>query len=294
MKVKNYVKPASLEEAYELNQKRSSRLVGGMMWMRLGRGTIQTAVDLSGLGLDTIEETEEEFRIGCMVTLRQLELQKALNDYTEGSIREAVRSIVGVQFRNLATVGGSIWGRFGFSDVLTAFLALDTRVELYKGGQMSLREFADRKKDNDILVRIIVKKRPQRTAYQSFRNTKTDFPVLNCSVGIREDGGVAVVGARPGRAKVLELPEELCRKILENGSREEEGNGSIGDSGMEKAAAELASQIPVGSNLRGSGEYRTHLAKVLLLRALRQIAAGTGEGSGKEREDEENRGGAEA
>ena len=47
MKVKNYVKPASLEEAYELNQKRSSRLVGGMMWMRLGKGTIQTAVDLS-------------------------------------------------------------------------------------------------------------------------------------------------------------------------------------------------------------------------------------------------------
>ena len=61
-------------------------------------------------------------------------------------MREAVRSIVGVQFRNLATVGGSIWGRFGFSDVLTLFLALDTRVLLYRAGEISLREFAGMKR----------------------------------------------------------------------------------------------------------------------------------------------------
>ena len=36
--------------------------------------------------------------------------------------------------RSMATVGGSIWGRFGFSDVLTVFLAMDSYVELYKGG----------------------------------------------------------------------------------------------------------------------------------------------------------------
>ncbi|MFR6443921.1 MAG: hypothetical protein ACLUPB_15335 [Agathobacter rectalis] len=29
-----------------------------------------------------------------------------------------------MQFRNVATVGGSIWGRFGFSDVMTIFRAL--------------------------------------------------------------------------------------------------------------------------------------------------------------------------
>ena len=47
-------------------------------------------------------------------------------------MREAVRHIVGVQFRNCATVGGSVYGRFGFSDVLTLLLALvsDERAEL--------------------------------------------------------------------------------------------------------------------------------------------------------------------
>lgn len=259
MKIKNYVRPASLEEAYELNQKRTSRLVGGMMWMRLGSGTIQTAVDLSGLGLDTIEETESEFRIGCMATLRQLELHQGLNAYTEGSVREAVRSIVGVQFRNTATAGGSIWGRFGFSDVLTVFLALDTWIELYRGGLIPLKDFAEMKKDKDILVRIIVRKRSQRTVYQSYRNTKTDFPVLTCSVGVWETGGVAAVGARPGRAKIWELPMEVCQKINEN---------NISRSEVEEEASKLAKQIPAAGNLRASEEYRSHLAGVLIKRAL--------------------------
>ena len=74
--INNYIKVKSLEEAYELNQKKANRIVGGMMWLRMSKGRMQTAIDLSELGLDQIEETEEEFRIGCMCTLRQLELRK--------------------------------------------------------------------------------------------------------------------------------------------------------------------------------------------------------------------------
>ena len=133
LKIKNYVKAESLQQAYELNQKKSNRLLGGMLWIKMSSAQIQTAIDLSGLMLDQIEETEEEFRIGCMVTLRQIELHQGLNDWFQGMLRDSVKDIVGVQFRNLATVGGSIFGRFGFSDVLTAFLALDTKVELYRG-----------------------------------------------------------------------------------------------------------------------------------------------------------------
>ena len=63
--ITDYVKAKTLEEAYELNQARNSRVMGGMMWMRLGNGTISTAIDLCDLGLDTIEETDEEFSIGA-------------------------------------------------------------------------------------------------------------------------------------------------------------------------------------------------------------------------------------
>ena len=104
MNIRNYVRVQSLEEAYELNQSRRNRIIGGMLWLKMGKGSIQTAIDLCDLGLNTIEETEDAFSIGAMVTLRQLQLHPGLNEYTQGAMAAAVRDIVGVQFRNLATV----------------------------------------------------------------------------------------------------------------------------------------------------------------------------------------------
>lgn len=75
-----------------------------------------------------------------MTPLRELEINKRLNEYTHGAVRESLRHIVGVQFRNCATIGGSIWGRYGFSDVLTMFLAMDTWVELYDAWKNSFRQ----------------------------------------------------------------------------------------------------------------------------------------------------------
>ena len=65
LKIKNYVKVESLEEAYELNQKRTACVLGGMLWLKMGNRNVTTAIDLSGLGLDTITETEEEFIYMC-------------------------------------------------------------------------------------------------------------------------------------------------------------------------------------------------------------------------------------
>ena len=171
----NYVKVKTLEEAYELNQARNSRIMGGMMWMRLGNARVKTIIDMSELGLNEIEETDHVFRIGAMCTLRQLEEHEGLRKFYGDGIAESLRHIVGVQFRNQATVGGSIYGRYGFSDVLTALLALDTFVELYNGGTVRLSEFVNRKADKDILVSVIVRKSKRKFRYESIRQTKTDF-----------------------------------------------------------------------------------------------------------------------
>ena len=71
--IREYLKADSLEEAWSANQKRPNRVLGGMGWMKMSGGTVSTAIDLSGLGLDQIEETGEEFVIGAMATLRQFE-----------------------------------------------------------------------------------------------------------------------------------------------------------------------------------------------------------------------------
>ena len=183
-----------------------------------------------------------------------LEQHEGLNSYTNGAVSESVRSIVGVQFRNLATVGGSIFGRFGFSDVLTCFLALDTWVELYKGGCIPLAEFARQKPDRDILVRLIVKKHEDKSVYLSHRNSKTDFPVLTCGISLRDGQIYTAVGARPSRAVCLWVSEADWKK-----------------KGSEALAGELAAQFPTEGNMRAGKEFRSHLAEVLIGRGLKQI-----------------------
>lgn len=254
IKIKEYVMAESLEQAYELNQKKRNCIIGGMLWLKMGNRMVPTAIDLSNLGLNIIEENEEEFSIGCMTTLRQLEQHEGLNRYTKGAVSESVRSIVGVQFRNLATVGGSIFGRFGFSDVLTCFLALDTWVELYKGGCIPLTEFAKQKPDRDILVRLIVKKHGDKSVYLSHRNSKTDFPVLTCGISLRDGQIYTAVGARPSRA--------VCLCVSEADWKEK---------GSEALAKELAAQFPTAGNMRAGKEFRSHLAEVLIRRGLEQI-----------------------
>lgn len=90
LRIREYRRVESLEEAYELNQKKTNRIIGGGLWMKIGDRNLMTAIDLSGLGLDQISETEDEFVIGCMATLRDLEVHPGLNAYTDGAVKQSV------------------------------------------------------------------------------------------------------------------------------------------------------------------------------------------------------------
>ena len=252
IKFKNYVKVGSLQEAYELNQKRSTIIGAGMMWLKTQKRVKLTLVDLSGLGLDTVEETEDEFRIGCMCTLRTLETHEGMNTYFQGVWKECTRSIVGVQFRNGATLGGSVFSRFGFSDIMTCLMALDTYVELYHAGIVPLAEFNHMKYDRDILVRVIIKKDGRKVSYTSQRLAKTDFPIIACCAARKDDLWYISVGARPSRAETVVL-------------RDSDGKNSS------ELAGKAAEQFHFASNMRGSAEYRNHLAEVYVRRLAEQL-----------------------
>ena len=142
--------------------------------------------------------------------------------------------------------------------MLTQLLAMDSYVELYKGGLVSLEEFATRKHDNDILVRLIVKKQPGQFVYQAMRNQRTDFPVLTCAVSRIEGQYRAVIGARPNRAVVLRDEKHLL-------------DGGITPESAAAFAEFVAQNVPTGSNLRGSAAYRTHLAGVLTQRGILEL-----------------------
>lgn len=268
-----YVRAQSLDEAYELYQKKPNFVLGGMLWLKMKNKTLGTAIDLCDLGLDQIDEDENEFRIGAYATLRQIETHEALNAYTHGAIAESVRHIVGVQFRNVATVGGSIWGRFGFSDVMTIFRALGAKVQLHKAGIMDLDEFAALPRTTrDVLVSVIVPKNAKGVAYLSQRNQSTDFPVLTCAVANRSGRYVAVIGASPYMAEPVWDEEGILDCLAD---AKTDGNAALTDNSetnakIDKFAEYVAEHIRFGSNIRAGAEYREMICRVLTRRAVTQ------------------------
>ena len=268
-----YVRAQSLDEAYELYQKKPNFVLGGMLWLKMKNKTLGTAIDLCDLGLDQIDEDENEFRIGAYATLRQIETHEALNAYTHGAIAESVRHIVGVQFRNVATVGGSIWGRFGFSDVMTIFRALGAKVQLHKAGIMDLDEFAALPRTTrDVLVSVIVPKNAKGVVYLSQRNQSTDFPVLTCAVANRSGRYVAVIGASPYMAEPVWDKDGILDGIVDAKTH---GNVALTENSennakIDKFAEYVAEHIRFGSNIRAGAEYREMICRVLTRRAVTQ------------------------
>ena len=261
LKIKEYVRAESLEEAYQLYQKKSSVVLGGMLWLKLQSRPVGAAIDLSGLGLDTIEETDTEFRIGAMVSLRVLETHPSLNAYTNGAMAACVSPIIGVQFRNLATIGGSVAGKFGFSDPVTLLVALGAQVELYHRGIVSLEEFLSLPTERDILVRVILPKTAEKTLYLCQRNTSTDFPVLTCALCRRADGLVCVLGSRPGKAMLFRDDTGLL-------------SGGITEESAAAFAQRLSEEAAFGTNQRGSADYRKKLCLALVRRGLLTMKEG--------------------
>ncbi|WP_368234527.1 xanthine dehydrogenase family protein subunit M [Anaerotruncus rubiinfantis] len=255
---KTYHFAESLDDAFGLLQKnKTNTILGGCGWLRMTNKRIWTAIDLGRLGLDQIEETPEAVRLGASVTLRQLETCPALRGAFGGILPESVRHIVGVQFRNMATVGASVFMRAGYSDLCAALLALDASVVLHVGGEIPFAQFLEMPYTRDILTHVTIRKDGRKAAYESLRLSATDFPVLAVAVSRLGDDWRVSVGARPGKAcRAPEAERQLA-------------------AGAWAAAGEAAAhELRFETNLRGSAEYRRAITPVLVQRAVKKLMEG--------------------
>ncbi len=260
--LRNVVQPDTLQDAYKiLTEKKSNTVLGGCSWLRMGSQAIHTGVDLSNLGLDYINDCPKYIEIGAMATLRDIETNAALRQHFCGILPQAVSNIIGVQFRNVATVGASVFSRYGFSDLITALMVLNTEIELYKGGRKSLAEFMDMPRSKDILTKIIIYKTTRSAVYQALRNSASDYPILTVAVSRREEDWKIAVGARPTKAKLAAQAAMLLSV------------GALTPGDMEQAAQMAAEELPFGDNMRGSAEYRRAMCKALVKRAIAEVAA---------------------
>lgn len=262
LQINKLVCPSDLEEAYMVFSGDSkSVILGGCGYLRLAKRTIDTAIDLTGLDLDFIKKSDGRIEIGAMTTLRQIETSPETRTPENCMLADSIKNIVGVQLRNSVTIGGTVAGRYPFSDPITALVALDTRVELYHHGEMALVDYLASKGLRDIVVKIIVPDDDRAGAFASIRKSATDYAALNCAVSRRGGEYRIVVGSRPGKAaRALEAEQFL------------EKNGA--DSESMKRAGELAAEaLTFGDNPRGSGSYRKAICPVLIGRALAEVCS---------------------
>ncbi len=255
--------PRTIAEAAELLEKYSDiTVLGGCGFLKLGNRRVAKAIDLSRCDLHSIREAEQKIEIGAMVTLRDIETYPGFLRLFTGALPKATGNIMGVQFRRSATVGASVYSKYGFSDLIPVLLALKTEVELLRGGRMQLDDFLEKPLSRDILIRLFITKDERRVSYQNMRNSRTDFPIVNAAVSRVGNDWRVVVGARPARAQLALsgakfLSETPAKQIFD----------------VEKIAAATADEVAFGNNNKASADYRRSLCRVLVKRAIEEVLA---------------------
>lgn len=260
MRIKEFHEAESLDGAYAYVKEHDAKVLGGGAFLNFGKGEIDYAVDISNLGLDYIRETDSDIEIGAMTKIREMERNKILSGFYDGILPETAKCIMGVQIRNTATIGGTVWGRFGFSDMLSSLLVLDSYAELYKAGRMPIEEFIESGINKDILVKIIIKKTDMKARHMNFKNTGTSFSTLNTAVSNTGGSFKIAVGARPNAAKLAHKAMEFISGI------------TVNEQNAAKAAEIASEELSFGSDVKGSSSYRKQLCSVFVKRCIMEVA----------------------
>lgn len=259
MNFKKYVRPQSFGEAIKiLNEENGSRIIGGTTFLRLSKKEFNIAIDLTDLELNYIKETDEAVIIGAYTSLRELETNEIIKRNFGNLFEKSVKNIIGIQFRNLTTIGGSVYGRFGFSDVITALSVLDCTIHFANHGDMKLDDFVIEGKHKDIIKYIEIKKNNPKTSYQMLRKSDADFPTLTTAVSKTDKIKIAI-GSRP---KVAAHALKAEKFINEN---------ELTDENILKAAEICSTELEYDTDIRSSKEYKLEVVKVLVKRALMEV-----------------------
>lgn len=262
-----YLKPQSLEEAYKLgNLPNSIYVSGGLMVAQLKLSNLERLVDLKPLGLDGVTEEENGIRIGANVKLSALMTDRTLSQMYGGFFREVAGDVGSTQIRNMATVGGSIAFKLGWSDVITMFMTVEASVEFYDGEirELPIDEFISEKHRGAIITSVKIPKGDGvSVAFEKFSKSTFDIATLNVGVKLEFDGetvkkSVIVVGSRPMISERVPVVENFL-------------NGKDAKNALEDAAMLIENSVKTGTDIRASSEYRRELAVALFKKAMRGV-----------------------
>jgi carbon-monoxide dehydrogenase medium subunit len=251
-----YVRPASLDEALEaLGEPDARALAGGqsllpVLKLRVARPS--RLVDIGRLGLDGMELSDGELRLGALVTWDRL-----LQDGTPmlpalAAIDDCARHVGDLQVRNRGTIGGSLAHADPASDLPAVVLALGARLVLRSAGEersveardFFLGPFTTALRQGELLTEIVVPVAAGAgSAYVKVEHPASGFALAGAAALVHDDGSsvVALTGVG-GHATI----------VPDDGALE----------GVEIYGDRFAPE-----------EYRRHLAGVVVRRAVDEATA---------------------
>ena len=272
-----YLSPTSLPEAVAILAKYpddAKVLAGGQSLISLLKLRLASPAYLVDIGripnLSYIREEGGKIAIGAMTPYAELRESKLLQ--SKCSLLPKAATVVGdVQVRNRGTLGGSLAHADPAGDVPAAILALGAEIKAVgpKGERWLKAEnfftgmYGTELAGDEILteVRVPVLKE-EKTAYLKSARRPSDFAIVGVAVCLKtsKDGtceqiaiGVCGVTDKPYRATGVEA--KLKGKKLDPDT-------------VKAAAPAITEGEDVNGNIHASPEFRSHLARVYVARAI--------------------------
>jgi carbon-monoxide dehydrogenase medium subunit len=278
----DYERAGSVDEAIGLLERlgSSARLVAGghslLPMMKLRLANLEYLIDINDLHgeLGYVRVEPSQIRIGAMTRHRELLESDALAEAFP-IFRDAERVIADPVVRNRGTIGGSLCQADPSEDLSAVCTTLDahcvirgssgervvTMTEFYRG------PYETAVGDSEMLTEIRLPIRPGgSSAYEKVERRAGDWAVVSCGAAVWMSGGV-ISHARVGLAAVGPNTTGIpaISELLRGNAPSEELYASAG-----AIAAQSCSPV---TDMRGSEEYKRHLADELTRRALRRAVA---------------------
>ncbi len=257
MEIGNLARPADLDSALDLIRKERGVPIGGGLWLRMSSKRIGLAVDLSALGLEYIRDSGDSIEIGAMASFRDMECSGLLAERFGGLFARVVGGVVGLQFRNMATVGGTVAGKYAFAGLNAALLALGARLVLRGEGELGFESFLEEPRTEPFFLEKILLPPRAAAGYSSIAITKGDFSMLVAAASFVGASWRVAVGARPGAAKLSGSAAAALGAEARPGAQ-----------AIAAAADAAAAELEFAGDMRASAEYRRDVCPVLVRRAV--------------------------
>ncbi|HLY65734.1 MAG TPA: xanthine dehydrogenase family protein subunit M [Chloroflexota bacterium] len=281
-----YLAPTTIDEAVALLHQYADDdgkvLAGGqslvpLMNFRLAKP--KWLVDINGIeALDYIREEGDWLAIGAITRERDVEKSALIAQHCP-LLAEVSRWIGHVTIRNRGTLGGCIAHNDPTGEYPLAAMLLGAEVTAQgpNGSRtMPIQDFlitflTTALEPNEVLTQVRFPKMAKITgwAFQEFARRHGDFAIVETGVmltldnGAVQDARIAIGGAAPVAFRATAGEDVLKGEKLT-------------DELIAQAAEKAGEMTEPESDIHGSAEYRTHLAKVLTRRALKEAQGRAG------------------